>query len=114
MKEQMKFVRKLPEPIEVQQEIPLRAPYRKLKAERDQAIEDIMTGKDDRLLLIIGPCSADNEPAVLDYCTRLAKVADEVKDKLSSCQESTRISREPSAKATKACSTSRIPRAMRT
>lgn len=55
MKEQMKFVRKLPEPIEVQQEIPLRAPYRKLKAERDQAIEDIMTGKDDRLLLIIGP-----------------------------------------------------------
>ena len=47
MKEQMKFVRKLPEPIEVQQEIPLRAPYRKLKAERDQAIEDIMTGKDD-------------------------------------------------------------------
>lgn len=82
MKEQMKFVRKLPEPIEVQQEIPLRAPYRKLKAERDQAIEDIMTGKDDRLLLIIGPCSADNEPAALDYCTRLAKVADEVKDKL--------------------------------
>ena len=49
MKEQMKFVRKLPEPIEVQQEIPLRAPYRKLKTERDQAIEDIMTGKDDRL-----------------------------------------------------------------
>ena len=82
MKEQMKFVRKLPEPIEVQQEIPLRAPYRNLKTERDQAIEDIMTGKDDRLLLIIGPCSADNEPAVLDYCTRLAKVADEVNDKL--------------------------------
>ena len=68
MKEQMKFVRKLPEPIEVQQEIPLRAPYRKLKAERDQAIENIMTGKDDRLLLIIGPCSADNEPAVLAPC----------------------------------------------
>ena len=48
MKEQMKFVRKLPEPIEVQQEIPLRAPYRKLKTERDQAIEDIMTGKPPR------------------------------------------------------------------
>ena len=38
MKEQMRFVRKLPEPIEVQQEIPLRAPYRKLKAERDQVM----------------------------------------------------------------------------
>ena len=49
---------------------------------RYKELADIMTGKDDRFLLIIGPCSADNETAVLDYCERLAKAADEVKDKL--------------------------------
>lgn len=80
--EQMQFIRKLPEPMEIKQEIPLRAEFQKLKEKRDQEIADIMTGKDDRFLLIIGPCSADNEPAVLDYCSRLAKVAEEVKDRL--------------------------------
>ena len=87
---------------------------RKLKTERDQAIEDIMTGKDDRLLLIIGPCSADNEPAVLDYCTRLAKVADEVKDKLFIVPRVYTNKPRTIGKGYKACSTSRIPRAMRT
>ena len=80
--EQMKFVRKLPEPQEIKHEIPLKPEFQKLKDQRDQEIHDIMTGKDDRMLLIIGPCSADNEPAVLDYCTRLAKVQDQVKDKI--------------------------------
>ena len=80
--EQMQFIRKLPEPMEIKQEITLKEEFRKLKEKRDQEIADIMTGKDDRFLLIIGPCSADNEPAVLDYCSRLAKVADEVKDRL--------------------------------
>ena len=80
--EQMQFIRKLPEPMEIKQEIPLKEEFRKLKEKRDQEIADIMTGKDDRFLLIIGPCSADNEPAVLDYCSRLAKVAEEVKDRL--------------------------------
>ena len=80
--EQMQFIRKLPEPMEIKQEIPLKEEFRKLKEKRDQEIADIMTGKGDRFLLIIGPCSADNEPAVLDYCSRLAKVAEEVKDRL--------------------------------
>ena len=80
--EQMQFIRKLPEPMEIKQEIPLKKEFQKLKEKRDREIADIMTGKDDRFLLIIGPCSADNEPAVLDYCTRLAKVAEEVKDRL--------------------------------
>ena len=53
-----------------------------IKEERDQQIADIFAGKDDRLLLIIGPCSADSEDAVLDYLYRLAKVADRVKDKI--------------------------------
>lgn len=80
--EQMQFIRKLPEPMEIKQEILLEKEFQKLKEKRDREIADIMTGKDDRFLLIIGPCSADNEPAVLDYCTRLAKVAEEVKDRL--------------------------------
>ena len=80
--EQMKFIRRLPEPMEMKQEIPLKPEYAELKERRDKELADIMTGKDDRFLLIIGPCSADNETAVLDYCERLAKAADEVKDKL--------------------------------
>lgn len=66
----------------MKQEIPLKPEYAELKERRDKELADIMTGKDDRFLLIIGPCSADNETAVLDYCERLAKAADEVKDKL--------------------------------
>ena len=80
--EQMQFIRKLPEPMEVVHEIPLKENLQNLKKKRDREIADIITGKDDRILLIIGPCSADNERAVLDYCMRLSKVAEEVKDKI--------------------------------
>ncbi len=55
---------------------------KKVKAERDQIIRNIIEGKDQRLLMIIGPCSADNEDSVLDYVSRLAKVADQVKEKI--------------------------------
>ncbi len=54
----------------------------KLKQKRDQIIRDIIEGKDNRLLLIIGPCSADNEDSVLDYVARLAKLADKVNEKI--------------------------------
>ena len=54
----------------------------RLKEERDREIRDIFEGKSDKLLLIIGPCSADNEDAVLDYMGRLRKAADKVSDKL--------------------------------
>ena len=53
--EQMQFIRKLPEPMEIKQEIPLKEEFRKLKEKRDQEIADIMTGKDDRFLLISDP-----------------------------------------------------------
>lgn len=79
---QMQFIRKLPEPAEVKREVPLSAKGQAVKEERDRIIADIIEGKDDRFLLIIGPCSADNEPAVLDYCTRLAAAAEKVKDRL--------------------------------
>ena len=78
----MKFLRKLPTPEEVQQSMPLSKEGAAAKAQRDQEIADIFSGKDDRLLLIIGPCSADREDAVLDYITRLIPVQEKVKDKI--------------------------------
>ena len=55
---------------------------KQVKAERDAQIADIITGKDDRFLVIIGPCSADSEEPVLDYVHRLAKVQEKVKDRV--------------------------------
>ena len=73
------FVRSLPTPEEVVEAVPLTASQKKIKRERDAAIKKIFTGEDDRMLLIVGPCSADNEDAVCDYTQRLAKVAEKVK-----------------------------------
>lgn len=78
----MKFLRKLPTPEEVQQSMPLSKEGAAAKARRDQEIADIFSGKDNRLLLIIGPCSADREDAVIDYITRLIPVQEKVKDKI--------------------------------
>ena len=74
MEMQMEFRRKLPIPQELKQQFPLSQEIRDIKEARDREIEAIFTGKDDRFLLIIGPCSADREDAVLEYMTRLAKV----------------------------------------
>ena len=79
---EMNFIRQLPTPQEIKEQFPLKPEIAVIKNERDEIIRDIFTGKDDRFLLIIGPCSADNEPAVLDYMTRLAKVQEKVKDKI--------------------------------
>ena len=82
MEMQMEFKRKLPIPQEIKREFPLSARVRQVKEERDRIIEDIFYGKDDRFLLVIGPCSADREDAVLEYMTRLVKVQEKVKDKI--------------------------------
>ncbi len=78
----MEFLRKLPTPKELKEEFPLPENVKEIKETRDAEIAKIFKGEDDRFLLIIGPCSADNEDAVLDYMTRLAKVSDKVKDKI--------------------------------
>ncbi len=78
----MHFKRKLPVPMEIKAQYPLTAELSAIKEARDQLIADVFTGKSDKKVLIIGPCSADREDAVLDYCTRLAKLQEEVKDKL--------------------------------
>ena len=82
MQMQMKHVQELPTPEKLKAEFPVTEEIKEIKEKRDQEIKDVFTGKDSRFLLIIGPCSADREDAVLDYMTRLAKVQEKVKDKI--------------------------------
>jgi len=79
---EMEFLRKLPTPKELKEEYPINQNIQDIKAERDTVLRNIFEGKDNRLLLIIGPCSADHEDAVLDYISRLRKVQDKVIDKI--------------------------------
>ncbi len=76
------FIQKLPTPDEIRRQFPLPEKLVELKQRRDTEIRRVLTGKDNRFLVIIGPCSADNEEAVCDYVNRLAKVNEKVKDKL--------------------------------
>lgn len=76
------FVSKLPTPVDIRKQFPLSEELLAIKEKRDQEIRDVLTGKDDRFLVIIGPCSADSEEPVLDYCNRLIKVQEETKDRL--------------------------------
>ncbi|MBO5726570.1 MAG: 3-deoxy-7-phosphoheptulonate synthase, partial [Clostridia bacterium] len=78
----MDFKRKLPIPKEIKDQYPVSDELVKIKAQRDADIKAVFTGESDKFLLIIGPCSADNEDAVLDYIGRLKRVADQVKDKI--------------------------------
>lgn len=76
------FSKKLPTPEEIKQEFPLSANAVETKKQRDAMIRDIITGKSDKFLVIIGPCSADNEDAVCDYISRLSRVQEKVADRL--------------------------------
>ena len=76
------FLKKLPTPNEIRTQYPIDAAIQELKAKRDQEIRDVFTGKSDKFLAIIGPCSADNEDAVCDYLLRLRKVQDKIADKV--------------------------------
>ena len=78
----MKFISQLPTPEEIKEQSPLRADLAAKKVIRDAEIADVFTGKSNKLVLVIGPCSADRQDAVLDYITRLAKVQEAVKDKI--------------------------------
>ncbi len=76
------FFRKLPTPKELKEQFPLGEKLEAIKRQRDKEMMDLFTGKSRRFLLIIGPCSADNEAAVLEYLYRLAKLQEDVKDKI--------------------------------
>ncbi len=78
----MEFFRKLPVPKEIKEQYPVSA---EVKATRDACVaelKDIFSGKSDKFVLVIGPCSADNEDSVLDYISRLRTVQDKVADKI--------------------------------
>lgn len=76
------FIKKLPIPADVKKQYPLSERVISIKKRRDAEIRDIFTGASDKFILIIGPCSADNVDAVMDYLHRLAKVQDKVGDRL--------------------------------
>ncbi|MDO5424349.1 MAG: 3-deoxy-7-phosphoheptulonate synthase [Eubacteriales bacterium] len=76
------FITKLPTPAEIREQYPVSERVAKIKEERDALIRKVFTGESDKFLVIIGPCSADNEEAVCEYIGRLAKVQDQVGDRL--------------------------------
>ncbi len=76
------FIQKLPTPEETRRMYPVPETVAKIKEEKDQEIRKVFTGESDKFLVIIGPCSADNEDAVCDYVSRLSPVQEKVKDKL--------------------------------
>ena len=78
----MNFKRKLPIPKDIKEQFPLNEKSEKIKAERDAEIKDVFTGKSNKFLLIIGPCSAESKEPVMEYLSRLKKVSDRVKDKI--------------------------------
>ena len=82
MSMQMEFIKVLPSPQALMEDYPISQASKMLKLQRDEEIKNIFTGKDDRFLMVIGPCSSDNEDAVLDYVHRLAKVQEKVKNTL--------------------------------
>ena len=76
------FIRQLPSPDEVKALEPLSEEMKKIKAGRDKLIRNVITGESDKFLVIVGPCSADNEDSVCEYTNRLAKVQEKVADRL--------------------------------
>ncbi len=73
---------KLPTPEEIRNDYPIPPELKEVKAMRDAEIKDVITGRSNKFLVIVGPCSADNEDSVCDYVNRLSKINDKVKDKL--------------------------------
>ncbi len=78
----LEFERKLTIPKEVKEMYPVSAELSQIVAERAKTIENIFTGRDRRLVLMIGPCSADNPDAVMDYLSRLRRVQEEVEKEI--------------------------------
>lgn len=78
----MIYKRKLPIPMEVKEQFPLSEELAAVKAKNDEDIKKVFRGEDNRLLLVIGPCSADREDAVMEYIYRLKRLDEQVRDKI--------------------------------
>lgn len=76
------FIKKLPTPAEIREQFPMPEALAVLKEKKDTEIRDVFRGKSNKFLVIIGPCSADNEDSVCEYVSRLGKLNEKVKDKL--------------------------------
>lgn len=76
------YIKEVMSPAELMEKLPLTAELTQMKQTRDKQIKEVFTGASDKFIVIIGPCSADNEDAVCDYVSRLAKVQDKIKDKV--------------------------------
>ena len=78
----MQFIRKLPIPMEIKEQYPMTAELTALREVRNEEVKAIFRGELDKLILVIGPCSADSEDSVMDYISRLRKVQEQVNDKI--------------------------------
>ena len=78
----MKFYRKLPIPQEIKEQYPISEKITEVRNKTTEEMKRILSGEDNRLILVIGPCSADSEEPVIDYIGRLSRVNEQVKDKL--------------------------------
>ena len=78
----MEFLRRMPTAEEVRAEYPLTEELIRRKQERDKALRDILTGADDRFIMVIGPCSADRRDAILEYLGHLRTVQEKVADRI--------------------------------
>ncbi|MBI5740436.1 MAG: 3-deoxy-7-phosphoheptulonate synthase [Nitrospirae bacterium] len=77
-----KYIKKMPGVGDILDSIPLSDDLREVKKKKDEEIIALFKGESDKFLVIIGPCSADNEDSVCEYVSRLARLQDEVKDRL--------------------------------
>ncbi len=73
---------KIPDPEQIQAELPVSESIRKIKAERDELVRSVIDGRTNQMLLIVGPCSAHEPAPVLDYIERMGRLNERVKDKL--------------------------------
>ena len=78
----VEFIRKLPIPMDIKAEYPMTDDLTALRNQRNEEIKSIFRGESDKLILVIGPCSADSEDSVMDYISRLRKLQDKVADKI--------------------------------
>ena len=78
----MKFSHELPTPEEVKRTYPITPSAAATKAQNDRELASIFKGESNKKVLLIGPCSVDSEPPVLEYAARLARLQEQVKDKL--------------------------------
>ena len=76
------FVNELPTPDMIREQFPLAPNLAEAKLQRDEEIKNVLTGESDKFIVLIGPCSADNEDSVVDYASRLVRVQEKTTDRL--------------------------------